>query len=191
MLLGSFCIRSGKSIYLHSSLLLPDTPYIRSFPVFLLFFSTSSFKLSEYAKLSTYLTVPHPEDARIFAARIPALAPPLIATVATGMPLGICTMEYKGNLHRQIRSLHKGYHRSLEGKDSSAHSRKVSRFFPAPAMITLNPFFLCDLCPFKTDPVSLWGNDRHLIINPKLVQDLCRFAITGIYLSCCPLQFLP
>ena len=32
--------------------------------------------------------------ARIFAARIPAFCPPLMATVATGMPDGICTIEY-------------------------------------------------------------------------------------------------
>ena len=35
---------------------------------------------------------------RILAARSPAFAPPLIATVATGIPDGICTMEYKESL---------------------------------------------------------------------------------------------
>ena len=33
------------------------------------------------------------EVANIFAAKIPAFCAPLIATVATGIPPGICTME--------------------------------------------------------------------------------------------------
>ena len=39
------------------------------------------------------LIIYHPDVAKILAARMPAFWPPPIATVATGMPEGICTIE--------------------------------------------------------------------------------------------------
>ena len=53
--------------------------------------TTSFFIFSEYAFNRERSS--GSEAARIFAARIPAFFPPLMATVATGMPEGIWTME--------------------------------------------------------------------------------------------------
>ena len=72
------------------------------------------------------------------AARSPALAPPLMATVATGMPEGICTMEYRESLPpREVVCI--GIPMTGIGK-IAAHIPGRWAAIPAPAMITLKPF---------------------------------------------------
>lgn len=74
----------------------------------------------------------------------------------------------------QIRSLHRDTD-YREWKDSCTHSWKVS-CFSSTCNDHFKTFFLCSLCPLKKQiRFSVGGNNCHLIIDSKLVQDLCRF----------------
>ena len=82
------------------------------------------------------------DTARIFAARIPAFFPPLMATVAQGMPPGIWTMEYRESTPPRSE-VFIGMPMTGSG-NSAAHMPGRWAALPAPAMITLYPRSFAD-----------------------------------------------
>ena len=113
------------------------------------------------------------------AARIPALAPPLIATVATGIPVGICTIEYNESLPpSDVVCI--GIPITGIGK-IAAHIPGRCAAIPAPAIITLNPFSSALLAYSKNTSGSLCA--EIIVISyeiPNCSRMSAAFAITGI-----------
>ena len=110
---------------------------------------------------------------------MPALAPPLMATVATGMPLGICTMEYRESTPPRSE-VFIGIPITGRGK-MAAHMPGRWAALPAPAIITLNPFSSADFAHAKKISGSLWAEIMVISYStPSLSRISAAFAITGI-----------
>ena len=107
------------------------------------------------------------------------MAPPLIATVATGIPEGICTIEYRESTPPRSEVF---MGMPITGKgNNAAHIPGRWAAFPAPAMITLKPFASADLAHSKKISGSRWA--EMIVIScstPSWSKTSAAFAITGI-----------